>query len=100
MPASVGGSARSRAAPNTVALLVMNSMRLACRCNKLVMTRPCAGPLHARPNARDVGEDFVALLEPVVAFENDHGRRVPRKRITEQIEGLVGHRMAVRIGKE
>src|ERR1700730_11790819 len=101
MPSRSGVRDRSPSLPKMAAPLVICSMRLTCRSNKgFAMGLPCSGSGYARANARNIGEDFIAGVEPIIAFEDDDGRRLPRKRIFEQIQGRVWHRVTMRIGKE
>src|SRR5262245_48405833 len=87
--------------PKMAAPLVICSMRLTCRSNKgFAMVVPCSCGGDARANARDVVENFVAGLKPIVALQDDDGRRLPRKRVFQEIEGRIRDWMAVRICKQ
>src|SRR6266446_2005015 len=87
--------------PKIAVPLVICSTRLTCRSNKgFAMDLPRSGSGDARANAGDVIENFVASLEPVVALQDDDARRVPRKRVFQEIEGRIRDWMAVGIRKQ
>src|SRR6476659_67744 len=73
-------------------------MRLSCRSkSRLVMTSP-AGQEPA--DARNILENFLTCLEPVVTFNDDCLRSVPDERMVEKVECCVRDRMRVRISKQ
>ena len=55
---------------------------------------------HPRADARNIVQDFVDRVEPIVALEHDEGRVLAREHMVEEIERRVGDRMGVGVGEE
>ena len=53
-----------------------------------------------RANARNVVQDFINLIEPVIALKNHDGRRLTRKRMAQDFEHLLRHRVGMTIGEQ
>src|SRR5262245_20101466 len=95
------GSAATPSSPKMAAPLVRYASNLACRSsNRFAMTLSQLSRRNARADTRQIVENLVDRVEPVVAFENDDRRPVPPERIGEQVERRVGHRMGMRVGEE
>jgi hypothetical protein len=54
----------------------------------------------AGADAPNVIHDLIDGIEPVVAFQHDGVRRLPSKRVIEEIERPVRHRVGVAVGED